>query len=85
MALSKAQALDAAREILAGARADEAIRLERIHSAMSPPPSAGDYTPTTAAQTVLMFSSKYWHPAMSLTSSPVQSLTYHAVWEDARL
>lgn len=36
MALSKKDALDAAREILLGQRVQEAVRLERIHNAMQP-------------------------------------------------
>ncbi|MBJ8342786.1 phage portal protein [Antrihabitans sp. YC3-6] len=46
MALSKADALVAAREILSGPRVQEAERLRRIHDAMQPCRRSGEFIPT---------------------------------------
>lgn len=46
MALSKADALTAARDILLGPRAQESVRLERIHAAMQPCKLAGEFIPS---------------------------------------
>lgn len=46
MAFNKEQALNAARDILNGARTEESPRLERIHKALQPFTSPGEYRPT---------------------------------------